>query len=174
MDILSKIKNMKNDRKMAAAVTAIGAAGLLLIMLSSVIPEKDEGELSLPDGRIMQEAENYCRETEKRLGDFLSGIEGAGTVKVYLAVGSNERYVYASEGKRSETENRTEEEEKYVMTGNGSDKKALVETIRTPQICSAVIAASGCSSPSVRERLYKAAAAALDLPTGKIYVTTLG
>lgn len=174
MVILDRFRNMKSDRKMTATVTAIGAAGLLLIMLSSLIPEKEEEAVTAADIPVLQEADSYCRDTERRLETFLSGIEGAGQVKVYLAVGSNERYVYASEGKRSETENRVEEEEKYVMTGSGSEKKALVETVKPPQISSAVIAASGCDSPSVRERLYRSAAAALDIPTAKIYVTTLG
>lgn len=174
MSILDRIRNMKSDRKMTAAVTALGATGLFLIMLSSVLPEKQDATAGGTDRQIMEEADSYCRETERRLEEFLGGIEGAGEVRVYLAVGSNERYVYASEGKRSSTENRVEEEEKYVMTGNGGEKKALVETIKTPEICGAVIAASGYGSPAVQERLYKAASAALDIPTGKIYVTGLG
>lgn len=174
MDILDKLKGMTSSKNFSSAIAALGTAGLLLILLSSLIPEKRENTPKVSSGEILSEAETYCSDTEKRLAEFLSGIDGAGKVRVYLAVGSNERYIYASEEKCSRSDGRVEEEEKYVMTGSGSEKNALVETVRTPEICSAVIAASGCDSAAVKERLHKAAAAALDIPTGKVYVTKLG
>ena len=60
-----------------------------------------------------------------------------------------------------------------MIIGGGNEKNALIETIETPEITGAVIACTGCDSPTVRERIYKAVAAALGIPTGKIYVTKL-
>lgn len=174
MDILDKLKGMTRRKKFSSAIAALGTAGLMLILLSSLIPQQSEHGPELSSGEILSEAETFCNDTEKRLAEFLGSIDGAGEVRVYLSVGSNERYIYASEGKRSRSDGRLEEEEKYVMTGSGSEKNALVETVRTPEICSAVIAASGCDSAAVKERLHKAAAAALDIPTAKVYVTKLG
>ncbi|MGB4090841.1 MAG: hypothetical protein WBK46_02715 [Ruminococcus flavefaciens] len=174
MDILDKLKGMTGRKKFSSAIAVLGTAGLLLIMISSLLPEKAGEGTVTASGDILSEAETYCTDTEKRLASFLSRIDGAGEVKVYLSVGSNEWYIYASEEKHSRSDGRVEEEEKYVMTGSGSEKKALVETVRTPEICSAVIAASGCDSAAVQERLHKAASAALDIPTGKVYVTKLG
>jgi stage III sporulation protein AG len=48
-----------------------------------------------------------------------------------------------------------------------------VETVETPQITGAVIICKGCNSPVVEERMYRAAAAALNLPTADIYVTIM-
>lgn len=174
MEITEKFRNMSKDKRMMTAVTILGIAGLLLIMISSLVPEKKKTDES--ESKVVEEtvcAEDYRIETEKRLESFLCSIDGAGDVKVYLTVGSDERYIYATEGRRSKSEDKTEEERKYVMIGGGSDKSALIETVETPAITGAVIACSGFDSPTVQEQIYRAASAALGIPTGKIYVTKL-
>ena len=174
MEIPEKLKNMKKDKKMLTAVTILGITGLFLIMISSIIPEKKQQDESISQPqRTMTDAESYCFETEKRLEGFLKNIYGVGDVKVYLTVGSDERYIYATEGKRSRTDEKSEEEEKYVIVGSGSDKSALIETIEIPEIEGVVVACTGCDSPVVQEQIYKAVAAALGISTGKIYVTKL-
>ena len=173
MEMFEKLKGMQKDKKMLAAVTGLGMVGLLLIMISSFLPDKKEERLSEIPQVSSETYDSYCSDTEKRLENFLRSVDGAGDVKVYLTVGSNERYIYATEGKNSRSDDKTEVEEKYVIVGSGSDKSALIETVETPEIRGAVIACTGCGDPSVEERIYKAAAAALGLPTSKIYVTKL-
>lgn len=175
MAIIERIRAMPTKKKMSAATVFCGIIGLLLILLSSVIPEKESGnELVNADIPKIDSSEKFREETEKRLEDFLEKIDGAGEVKVYLTVNCGERYVYAAEGRHSSSENRTEEERKYVMIGSGSEKNALVETVENPEIGGAVIACMGGNSAAVRERLYMAVSAALDIPSNKIYVTMLG
>ena len=172
MRLTDKLRELTGGKHSKALVLILGAAGLLLILLSSLMPgtgSKEKSKVPDPDA----DTAVYCIETEQRLEGFLSQIEGAGRVRVYLTVGSGEQYVYAKEAKSSRSENKTEEEEKYVMTGGGSEKNALIETVRTPEITGAVIACTGCGDPAVTERIYRAASAALGIPTGKIYVTTL-
>lgn len=174
MEITEKFRNMSKDKRLMTAVTILGIAGLVLIMISSLVPDKKKtDELESKAVEEILCAEDYRSETEKRLENFLGSIDGAGDVKVYLTVGSDERYVYATEGRRSKSENKTEEERKYVMIGGGSDKSALIETVETPAITGAVIACSGFDSPAVQEQIYRAVSAALGIPTGKIYVTKL-
>lgn len=176
MKITERFDNLKGDKKMMTAVIALGAAGLLLILISSLLPEKKEvdKEVAAKKVSVVSEAEDYCSETEKRLESFLENIRGAENVRVYLTVGSGERYVYASEGKKSKSENKTEEEKKYVIIGSGSEKSALIETVRTPVIEGAVVIFSGNGDASVKEKLYHAVSAALGIPTGKIYVAEGG
>ncbi len=174
MEIPEKIKNMKSDRKMMTAVIVLGAAGLLLIMLSGFTDgskkSSPSSETALPAG---MSSESYCSETEKRLEGFLQRIDGAGEVRAFLKVGSEQRYVYATEGKKTVSDNKAEEEEKYVMIGGNGGKNALIETVEAPEIEGAVILCSGCGDPAVREQVYRAAAAALGIPTAKIYVARL-
>lgn len=174
MEWAEKFRDMPKDKKLLTAVMFLGIAGLVFIMLSSLVPDKKKTEI--PEYTAVSEssgAESYRIETEKRLEEFLRSIDGAGDVKVYLTVGSDQRYIYATEGRWSKSENKTEEERKYVMIGSGSDKSALVETVETPEITGAVIACGGFDSPTVQEQIYRAVSAALGIPTGQIYVTKL-
>lgn len=167
MSLIEKLKERKT-----AVITALGVVGLLLIMISNVLPDKEQP--STPVSEIsdsVTDNESYRIETENRLRDFLKKIEGAGDVEVYLTVGSGEHYIYATEEKKVKTDNKTEEENKYVIFG--STKEPLVETIESPEITGAVIACTGGGSPAVEEQIYKAVATALGISTSKIYVTKM-
>jgi stage III sporulation protein AG len=48
-----------------------------------------------------------------------------------------------------------------------------VETIEAPEITGAVIVCGGGGDAAVREQIYKAASAALGIPTAKIYVAKI-
>ena len=177
MAIRDLLSSMKNDKRALTAVTVLGAAGLCLIMLSSLLPDNDKESVKTESAgqqtAAAADSEAYCGETEKRLTEFLQNIEGVGDVRVYLTLDQDEEYVYATEGKTSISENKTEEERKYVMVGGSSDKTALVETVKAPEICGAVIACTGCDSAAVQEEVYKAVSTALGIPTSRIYVTKL-
>lgn len=174
MEVIKEAKELLKNRKWAVFMTVCGSAGLLLIMISSLLPDnKAAPDIIKEQRQSVCGSEAYCKDTERRLEAFLSEIDGAGEVKVYLTVGSEQRYVYATEGRHSRSDNKTEEEEKYVIVGGGSEKNALVETIEAPEITGAVIVCGGGGDAAVRENIYKAASAALGIPTAKIYVAKI-
>lgn len=174
MEVIKEAKELLKNRKWAVFMTVCGSAGLLLIMISSLLPDnKAAPDIIKEQRQSVCGSEAYCKDTESRLEAFLSEIDGAGEVKVYLTVGSEQRYVYATEGRHSRSDNKTEEEEKYVIVGGGSEKNALVETIEAPEITGAVIVCGGGGDAAVRENIYKAASAALGIPTAKIYVAKI-
>ena len=173
MAIHDLISSLKSDKKALTAVTVLGAAGLLLIMLSSLMPDKETEKKKSSEAVTEAVQKDYCAETEARLTEFLSGIDGVGRVEIFLTVSGNEEYIYATEGKKSSSENKTEEEYSYVMVGGGSNETALIETVISPEIIGAVIACTGCSDPSVQEEIYETVSTALGIPTSRIYVTKL-
>jgi stage III sporulation protein AG len=172
MGIAEKLKEIAGNKRSAAGIVLLGAVGVFLLVLSELSDGKERVEITevQPYNDV---AQSFCRESEERLEAFLENIEGAGEVEVYLTVASGERYIYASEKKLTESENKRDSEEKYVLVGGSSSREPLVETVRTPEITGAVIICRGCGSPVVEERMYKAASAALGLPTADIYVTTM-
>ena len=174
MEVVKEARELLKNRKWAVFMTVCGAAGLLLIMISSLLPDKKAAPDMVKEQRqSVCDSSEYCKDTEERLEAFLSEIDGAGEVKVYLTVGSEQRYVYATEGRHSRSDNKTEEEEKYVIVGGGSEKNALIETVEAPEITGAVIVCGGGGDAAVREQIYKAASAALGIPTVKIYVAKI-
>lgn len=174
MKTLGKLGELLGSRNSAIAVTALGTAGLLLILISSFLTDRKQPDPQTQEkAEQMSQAESYCSDTEERLRDFLRHIDGAGEVEVYLTVGTGERYIYAAEGRKSSQDNRTEEEKKYVMTGGSGQREPLIETVEAPAVTGAVVVCTGCGDPAVEERLYKAVAAALGISTAKIYVTKM-
>ena len=174
MEIAEKVRELIKNRRWALFMTVCGCAGLLLIMISSIVPDNKQSEKETSVQKSCgADSEEYCRMTEKKLEGFLSDISGAGNVRVYLTVGCDERYIYATEERKSRGSDRSEEEDKYVIIGGGSEKNALIETIEAPAVTGAVIACEGGNDPRVCEHIYKAVSAALNIPTSKIFVTKL-
>ncbi len=173
MEVPETFKNMKKDKRMMTAVVVLGALGILLILLPSLLSGGSRGSSADTPELSTISAEEYCADTQQRLEGFLRHIDGAGEVRVFLKVRSEQRYVYATEGKQSRSENKTEEEEKYVLIGGSSGRSALIETIEAPEIEGAVILCAGGDIPAVQERIYRAVSAALGIPTAKIYVAGL-
>ena len=142
MKLNELINKLVSGKKSAAIIVAAGTLGLCLIMISSLLPKENK---KIPE-KSQAEAENvtdYCIETEKKLTDFLSRIDGVGKVNVLVTLNNREEYVYAKEGRKVISDNKTEEEEEYVMIGGSGEKSALIETVKTPEISGVVIACSG-------------------------------
>ncbi|MDE6594602.1 MAG: hypothetical protein K2K44_01175 [Oscillospiraceae bacterium] len=169
-DIINKIKELaKKPFFLKAAV----AAGLLMIILILVSDFKGDEEKERSDADVnvlsFTSAELYADETEKRLCETLTEIEGVGKAKVMLTITSTEEYVYAESVKSgtSQTEN------SYVIIDKGSQKEALVKKINNPAISGVVIVCEGGDDPKVCERIYNAVSTALNIPTNKIYVAEM-
>ena len=77
MEMFEKLKGMQKDKKMLAAVTVLGMAGLLLIMISSFLPDKKEEKLSEIPQASSETYDSYCSDTEKRLENFLRSVLAA-------------------------------------------------------------------------------------------------
>ena len=169
-DIINKIKELaKKPFFLKAAV----AAGLLMIILILVSDFKGEEEKERSDADVnvlsFTSAELYADETEKRLCETLTEIEGVGKAKLMLTITSTEEYVYAQSVKTgtSQTEN------SYVIIDKGSQKEALVKKINNPAISGVLIVCEGGDDPKVCERIYNAVSTALNIPTNKIYVAEM-
>lgn len=169
-DMINKIKELaKKPFFLKAAV----AAGLLMIILILVSDFKGEEEKERTDADVnvlsFTSAELYADETEKRLCETLTEIEGVGKAKVMLTITSTEEYVYAESVKSgaSQTEN------SYVIIDKGSQKEALVKKINNPAISGVLIVCEGGDDPKVCERIYNAVSTALNIPTNKIYVAEM-
>ena len=174
MKLLDKLSELLGSKNSAIAVTALGTAGLLLILISSFLTDKKQASPQETEEVMkLSASDSYCHDTEKRLCNILKRIDGAGEVEVFLTIGTGERYVYVSEGRISSQDNKKEEEKKYVITGGSGQREPLIETVKAPAITGAVILCTGCGSSVVEERMYRAVSAALDIPTSKIYVTKM-
>ena len=119
------------------------------------------------------------RETERRMAEILSKVQGAGQVDVMLTYCKTEERTIAQDEVREES--RTEDggktaesmrvEHTAVLTEEkGGNTAPLVLSENAPVVEGVIIVAEGGSDANVREALHQAAQALLNVPAHKIAV----
>ena len=160
-------------KNLKTALCAIFSAGIIFMILGgpfdnslkSSMPKED-----LNSENISEEAAYY--DTEKKLEEILSTVEGAGKVKVMITYSQGERKVAAQNTKKEESTSGDEErviEENTYFTSDGTDG-ALVLTEYSPVVSGVVIVSQGGGDINVKSALSKAAQALLDVPAHKVEV----
>lgn len=168
-EMINKLKELAKKPIFLKAAVAVGVLMIILILVSDFKGEDKKGFENDVKDISFTTSELYADETEKRLCETITEIEGVGKAKVMLTITSTEEYVYAESVKSgaSQTEN------SYVIIDKGSQKEALVKKINNPAISGVVIVCEGGDDPKVCERIYNAVSTALNIPTNKIYVAEM-
>lgn len=162
----------------------LGLAGILLIGISSLLPEK------APEARDagVQEAEAkaYAAELEDRLQTILGQMEGVGEVRVMVTLENGYRQVYAKSEKvnndvlediRAQDEKKTQEkqvtEQTYVLVDGAGGKVPLVTARLEPEVKGVVVVCQGGDDPLVVRRVVETVRVALNISSSRISVSRL-
>lgn len=155
-------------------------AGVALMLWPTGGEKQPEQAQPLPSAAEDSEdaAERYRAQTEQRLEELLSQVEGAGRVRVMLTLeaGPVTRYqTELSQSASSEGERRTESrEEKTLILNRGSAyNEAAVVTTVYPSFQGALVVAEGGGDPRVCYQLTAAVSALLQLGTDQITVVKM-
>ena len=123
-------------------------------------------------------------ETEKKLANILSNIEGVGKVKVLLTYsetstyvpiynentkGSNTTETDSTGGSRTISEEDSQKEVIYKEDENGN-KEPITKSIISPKIEGAIITAQGAGNTDIKASIIQAVEAATGIATHKIQV----
>ena len=156
------------NKKMRSNILLALMLGILLLAAGKSFSDTEGETTSLPQMHV-QEAEN--RETEQRMAEILSKVEGAGEVDVMLTYRQMEEKSIAHNETREESGEtlRTEQTAILLEDGDGATEP-LVLTEMSPVVEGVVIAAQGADSPAVAAALNQAAQALLDVPAHKVAV----
>lgn len=171
----------KGDKGKKIIVFA-GIAGMVLILLSSVLPRSPSKTTTQNQTDSMNA--QYEAKLEERLTSIVSNISGAGKTKVLVTLENGVENIYASDYKKNsdkteeydsgiteKTQETTDSEESIVMVeGSDGRKQALITTQIEPQIKGVVIVCDGGESASVKQRIIEAVTTALDISSEKVCV----
>jgi len=160
------------DRLKIAVV--LGAAGMLMILLSEFVPDSKEK----PEKAISQtettDSDDFKKRTELELKELLEHIDGVGECEVMISIESGTEYVYAENISRFSEDNADRRSEKLdediVITENGGTRQPLVRKIIDPQIGGVVIVCDGGGNISINERVQKAVSTALNISSTRVCV----
>ena len=172
--LVNRLKNSPNKIRIAVVM---GIAGIIMIMLSEVLPEKGKAvtdEEKADTGS--DEADVFRKDIEAELKMLLEQIDGVGSCEVMVSVEGTTEYVYAENISRytDEADDRKSDklDEDIVIIENGSDKQALVRRVIRPQISGVVVVCEGGGDIRVNERVLKAVSTALNISSGRVCVET--
>lgn len=172
MKLLDKLKEiyrrLTGSRKAMTAAAALGIVGMIMILLCGGKEDEIQKE-SVPEAPEESVWTDYCSDTERRLEELLSAIDGVGEVKVMITVSSTEEYIYA----QAESLNGDRKENEYVTVRTEKGEEALLRQVNTPVITGVAAVCEGGRSDKVREEIYRTVTAVLDIPASRIYVTAM-
>ena len=169
--LADRFRQSSNRLKIAVV---LGAAGMLMIMLSELVPEsKDKPEKAMSQTETT-DSDDFRKRTERELKALLEQIEGVGDCEVMISLESSTEYIYAENISRFTEDNADRRSEKLdediVITENGGTRQPLIRKVIDPQIGGVVIVCEGGGDISINERVQKAVSTALNISSTRVCV----
>ena len=169
--LADRFRQSPNRLKIAVV---LGAAGMLMIMLSELVPEsKDKPEKAMSQTETT-DSDDFRKRTERELKALLEQIEGVGDCEVMISLESSTEYIYAENISRFTEDNADRRSEKLdediVITENGGTRQPLIRKVIDPQIGGVVIVCEGGGDISINERVQKAVSTALNISSTRVCV----
>ena len=169
--LADRFRQSPNRLKIAVV---LGAAGMLMIMLSELVPEsKDKPEKAMSQTETT-DSDDFRKRTERELKDLLEQIEGVGECEVMISLESSTEYIYAENISRFTEDNADRRSEKLdediVITENSGTRQPLIRKVIDPQIGGVVIVCEGGGDISINERVQKAVSTALNISSTRVCV----
>lgn len=148
-------------------VVLIGFIGILLILFSEFFPQKTK----IPQDAVSVSSDNetFCKQTEEKLYQLVSSIQGVGEAQVWVTLESGVEYVYLQEEVRNTdtTKDYDEEgvktlrekdnsEQKYILVNKNGEEQPLIQKQLEPTVQGVVIVCEGAGSAQVNEQVVNA------------------
>ena len=165
-------------------VVLIGFIGILLILFSEFFPQKTK----IPQDAVSVSSDNetFCKQTEEKLYQLVSSIQGVGEAQVWVTLESGVDYVYLQEEVRNTdtTKDYDEEgvktlrekdnsEQKYILVNKNGEEQPLIQKQLEPTVQGVVIVCEGAGSAQVNEQVVNAVTCALGISSNRVYVAQL-
>lgn len=188
-----KLKNMFKGKKKTENIIVL----IVILIITAVAINyiwKDSGDNNVKETKkietnaVQVSAEVSQNEIETKLEDILSNISGVGKVRVMITYSetstinpvynedsktSNINETDSGGGTRTTTEVNSQKEVIYKENKDGS-KEPVTQSIISPKIEGAIIAAQGASNATIKANIIQAVEAATGLATHKIQVFKMG
>lgn len=158
-------KELFAKQNRAKLAVALGAAAMVLILLSELIPATSTPTISTPE--TAPTAAQYKQQLEQQLETLIGQVEGAGKTTVMLTLESGEETIYALDTLSGQTQS----QQTHVLLDDGT---ALEETTYLPTVCGVAVVCEGGGDVRVAARITELVAALLDVPTNRICVEQRG
>lgn len=158
------LEKIKKDKRMAAII-CVGLAGIILLTLSEIFPQKEDESKA----ETSQISDSYEEDIERRLTSIVSAINGAGRTQVMVTLDSGDENVYAVKEKSNESSL----EREYIVIENDSDESGLLLKVIEPEVRGVAIVCDGADSANVRQEIVSTVSAVLGISTNRISIAKI-
>lgn len=169
-DKMKEFFDNKQNRT-AGFIVILGCVGILFVLLSDFISEKEEIDSESEKGDICY-YENE-QEIEGKLEEAISTISGAGRTNVMITFDSSSEFVYAANSFRSSDTEETEEKDEFVIIDGKNGEEAILLKMNKAEVRGVLVICEGGGNPIVREKIIEALCALLDIPSNKVSVAEM-
>ncbi len=188
-DLTEKLKG-KSKKKIIETSVAVIIVGIILVVTAGSIFKKTDKITSDAQPKVQgadseQSSEDETmQELEKRIAAILSGIEGAGRVKVMITCETGVEIIPAVDSRTSDSQTVEEDSEggtrrirqeesdisiAYKSDSSGASTPIILKSIQ-PKALGVVVVCDGGSDPAIKERVTRAVQALVDVPLHRIQV----
>jgi len=161
-------KNLKKSGKIIFIIKG-ALFGVALLVYGSYADSggEDDKTVSAEESFSELDAEIYAKELEERIAGLCENVRGADNVHVCVTLAGGYTAVYAQNSQSSSSGYKNE----FVLSGSGSNEKALLVGYSVPQVSGVGIVCVGGGKPEVRQEIIALVSAALGISSNKIYVS---
>lgn len=168
-EILKKALAPKNRIKL---FVVIGIVGVLLILLSEVLPQNSQSESASLTGCEISYSD-YVEELEDKTQNIISSINGVGECKVMITLKDTNESVYAKNSSEKTDDGSYSQDYEYVLYElNGEDTPVLVKQ-NFPKIQGVVVVCQGGDNVEIKEQIVNSITSLFDVSSSKVSVSKL-
>lgn len=157
---LQKLLQGEKTRKM---LLIMGAVGVLLLALPSLLPEKT----AAPAAETVTDSTSYRTELEAELTRLVSAVTGEENPTVFLTLEDCGSAQYAQDEQSGEHDS---ERTHVLLKSSSGGQSALLVSEHTPQVQGVVIVSCYAENAAVREKLLSAVQAAFAISSNRVCV----
>ncbi len=158
-------------------------AGLLMIAFSGAGEKKAGGAAeydACADEALNRYNEQFIAQTEAKLTEFISQIDGVGSAQVFVTLETGVQYIYATQEKQSGDSSYSDggagsrksssETSLTIIDGEKGETPVLLKRIE-PSVLGVVVACDGAGDPAVREAVTQAVKTLCGIGANRVSVT---
>lgn len=165
--IFSSASNFKYKKQ---AVIIFGLIGVVLILLSELVPSTADGKSKT---NTSTDYESYVSSLESRTQNIISSIDGVGKCRVMITLEQTDESVFAKNTDESSQNGNFSKKSEYVLYENANNDEPILVKQYFPKVYGVVIVCQGGDDTAVRERVISSVSALYDIPYSKISVSKL-
>lgn len=168
-DALSYI--VKSDSKKIKIIVAMGLIAIILIAFSSMFQSKDSKSDVVENDSF--DYSSYSEETERKLTNIISSIDGVGECEVMITFEYTGENIYAKDSEAKSDDTSQSNSDQYVLYDSQNGEKALLIKEKYPTVQGVSIVCTGGDNTQVREAIINTVTSLFDISTNRVSVSKI-